>query len=88
MLLLWCVCDERALKCARCGNTFLAGIFRTAGDDDDLMTIREQVNRGTFTGCDDVHIIASLIKVRRGQGGGLCLEIWCVAAVLIDSTSV
>ena len=65
---------------------FLAGIFRTAGDDDDLMTIREQVNRGTFTGCDDVHIIASLIKVRRGQGGGLCLEIWCVAMNISSHT--
>lgn len=39
------------------------GIFRTPGDEAETMVVKDQLNRGTFCGCKDVHCVANLIKV-------------------------
>ncbi len=40
------------------------GIFRLTGDEAELVVIKDQLNRGTFTGCKDIHNVANLLKVR------------------------
>lgn len=39
------------------------GIFRLAPDKDDCNFVKEQINSGKFEKCDDVNIVANLIKV-------------------------
>jgi len=38
-------------------------IFRLPGDEFEGLLVKEQLNRGTFCGCKDIHCIANLIKV-------------------------
>lgn len=39
------------------------GIFRLAPDKDDCNYVKEQINSGQFEKCDDVNIVANLVKV-------------------------
>uniref|UniRef100_A0A7S2W562 Rho-GAP domain-containing protein n=1 Tax=Rhizochromulina marina TaxID=1034831 RepID=A0A7S2W562_9STRA len=39
------------------------GIFRLAPDKDDCNFVKSQINKGKFTECSDVNIIANLLKV-------------------------
>lgn len=39
------------------------GIFRLAPDAEDCARAKKEINCGNFTGCDDVNIVANLIKV-------------------------
>lgn len=39
------------------------GIFRKAGDERMTQQIKEGLNRGKFRDCDDVHVVANLIKI-------------------------
>lgn len=39
------------------------GIFRLAPDAEDCSFIKSQINTGNFNGCNDVNIVANLIKV-------------------------
>jgi len=38
-------------------------IFRLPGDESEGLVIKDQLNRGTFCGCKDIHCVANLIKV-------------------------
>jgi hypothetical protein len=39
------------------------GIFRTPGDESEIVQVKEELNRGTFTSCSDIHCVSTLIKV-------------------------
>lgn len=39
------------------------GIFRLAPEGNEAVTVKSQLNNGTFTGCSDVNVIANLLKV-------------------------
>lgn len=41
----------------------VVGIFRLAPDKDKCQQAMEQINNGVFDRCDDVNIIANLIKI-------------------------
>ncbi|OQS00619.1 hypothetical protein ACHHYP_03261 [Achlya hypogyna] len=45
------------------GGLETEGIFRLAPDRDACAAAKEAMNNGVFAGCNDVHIIANLIKV-------------------------
>ena len=41
----------------------VVGIFRLAPDKEKCQFVMDQINAGTFESCDDVNIIANLIKI-------------------------
>ncbi|KDO30946.1 hypothetical protein SPRG_04134 [Saprolegnia parasitica CBS 223.65] len=45
------------------GGLETEGIFRLAPDKEACSAVKEAMNNGVFAGCNDVHIIANLIKV-------------------------
>jgi len=44
------------------GGIQVEGILH-AGSDSEMVLVKDQLNRGTFCGCKDIHAIANLIKV-------------------------
>ena len=54
----------------------VVGIFRLAPDKEKCQTVMDQINTGTFESCDDVNIIANLIKIFfRNLPQSLCANI-------------
>jgi len=45
------------------GSLSLNGLFRLTGDEKELKHVKDQLNKGAFTGCTDKHCVANLIKV-------------------------
>ncbi|OQS05916.1 hypothetical protein THRCLA_02008 [Thraustotheca clavata] len=45
------------------GGLDTEGIFRLAPDKEACNRVKDAMNNGNFTGCNDVHIVANLIKV-------------------------
>ncbi|CAK4717591.1 hypothetical protein LEN26_015488 [Aphanomyces euteiches] len=45
------------------GGLETEGVFRLAPDKEECSLVKEAINNGSFAGCNDVHIIANLIKV-------------------------
>ena len=41
----------------------IEGIFRIAADENEMPTVRNCLNRGTFVSCNDINCISTLIKV-------------------------
>ncbi|RHY62711.1 hypothetical protein DYB38_002626 [Aphanomyces astaci] len=45
------------------GGLETEGIFRLAPDKEQCSRVKDAINNGSFGGCNDVHIVANLIKV-------------------------
>jgi hypothetical protein len=45
------------------GGLEMEGIFRVSADANDCNLIKDQINTGSFSGCSDPHVCASLIKI-------------------------
>ena len=45
------------------GGHDVVGIFRLAPEKHDCDVVKSQINAGTFESCDNVNVIATLIKV-------------------------
>ena len=45
------------------GGADVVGIFRLAPGKEECNVVKQQINTGQFESCDDVNILANLIKV-------------------------
>ncbi len=47
------------------GGLDTEGVFRIAPDKEACSKVKDEINNGLFAGCNDVHIVANLIKVHK-----------------------
>jgi len=40
----------------------LEGVFRLQGNEEEMNVVKDQLNRGVFVSCKDIHVVACLVK--------------------------